>query len=259
MTQFYPNFSIRADWFDDRLTPSEMAVRIEAMLRRLEPLSRAMSNWLLADEDKYVSVLESKASIPSILEHTLEWLHDDDPDPAYTALIKGSEEPSEFGTAESVHISVTVGGRSNDFDFEIGGLQFPTDPDLITYPVYRGALEVLASIWPCPWAAAKVFVPDGPLADRDADAEPNSVFEAAWIGYLSAPLAAGLRPPPEIVAEPTPGGGVVLSAVPERIDPSNPDHMRRSRMLEAIMLERVGLAPPPLRRLALHAAREGPY
>lgn len=56
-------------------------------------------------------------------------------------------------------------------------------------------------------------------------------------------------------AERTPGGGLILSAVQTRIDQSNPDHMRRSRQLEAIMLERVSEygrpnAPP---------ARVGPY
>jgi hypothetical protein len=69
--------------------------------------------------------------------------------------------------------------------------------------------------------------------------EPVPEYNGAWIAYLSAPLAAGLTPPPEIIAEPTPGGGLILSAALERLDPLNPDHARRSEMLRQILEQRV--------------------
>ena len=84
-------------------------------------------------------------------------------------------------------------------------------------------------------------------------------FKVAWIAYLSPALAAGLTPPPEIVCERTPGGGMILSAVLDRLDEANPEHMRRSRILEAIMMERVGTQEPPKVGAARLPARVGPY
>jgi hypothetical protein len=66
-------------------------------------------------------------------------------------------------------------------------------------------------------------------------------FGAAWIVYLSAPLAKGLALPRELVAEPTTGGGVCLSTTQTLLDQSSADEMLRSRLLEKIALERIGL------------------
>ena len=77
------------------------------------------------------------------------------------------------------------------------------------------------------------------------------MFHMAWMPYLSAPLAKGLVPPPELIAEPTPGGGLLLVAAEERLDPTDPEHLRRSRMLAEIMIEWAGGSDKP--------ARAGPY
>ncbi len=129
-----------------------------------------------------------------------------------------------------------------DFEFEVGSPHLQMDCSVITYPVYRGALEVFAVGLALPVGAGRHSSSTIAPVDRPAARSARALFEVAWIGYLSAPLAAGLTPPPDLVAERTPGGGLILSAVQTRIDPSNPDHMRRSRQLEAIMLERVGLS-----------------
>jgi len=81
-----------------------------------------------------------------------------------------------------------------------------------------------------------------------------------WIAYLSAPLAAGLTPPPDLFPEQTPGGGLILSAVKDQIDPTNPDHVRRSKILGEIMTKQA--ARPGLRG-AIYPGdfppRVGPY
>jgi hypothetical protein len=84
-------------------------------------------------------------------------------------------------------------------------------------------------------------------------------FGVAWIAYLSPPLAIGLAPPPEIVWERTPGGGMILSAVQERLDEANPEHVRRAGLLEAIMNERVGVVPGKVPQAAELPARTAPY
>jgi hypothetical protein len=76
-----------------------------------------------------------------------------------------------------------------------------------------------------------------------------------WILYLSAPFVRGLAPPSELKCDPTPGGGVILSAMLERPDPNNADHMRRARLLGQILEERIGEGRYP----ALWGPRIGPY
>jgi len=220
-----------------------------------------MNNWMLLDrpDPKFVLLADATSNLTSFVEHNV-W-HDDSGEPSpesgYCMISKGSEVASDAGGPDSIKISVTAGSKwRNSAEFEVGALNLPKDFNLITYPIYRGALEAIVSAWPCPWAIAYTFCAQVPPVDA-ATSDRRSPFDVAWIGYLSAPLALGLTPPPEITVEPTPGGGMIVSAVKERIDPSNPEHMRRSRMLEAMMIEGVGVE----RRVtpANHPARIGPY
>ncbi len=43
-----------------------------------------------------------------------------------------------------------------------------------------------------------------------------------------------------VPAERTPDGGLLMIAAEERLDPANPDHMRRSRAIAEIMIARAG-------------------
>ena len=254
----YPSFGISTKWAEDTLTPAEIGKKVQSTLQQLEPIAPAMSNWVLRDGQVGVSLSEASKRMTSVIEHSLEWKYPDGPDDpvyGYKALVTGSPTPSELMTPDTVHLSLTAGGRfENEFRFAIGDMAQPKAYDLITYPIYRGAMNALTSIWPCPWAIARVFDPNLPAFKR------LSVFGGAWVAYLSAPLAAGLKPPPELVPEPTPGGGLILSSTKERIDPANAEHMRRARLLEQIMLDRVGLEDPPRNRTpAWHNARSGPF
>jgi hypothetical protein len=106
-------------------------------------------------------------------------------------------------------------------------------------------IGLIAETWPCPWIFAwnsrspKV----NPPADVAVNGPAEPPFGGAWIAYLSAMLAKGLAPPPELIVEPTSGGGLYLSASQTLLDQSNADDMHRSRLLEKVMLERVGVRP----------------
>ena len=208
-----------------------------------------------------------------VVEHNVE--HDDDglpyPEGGYCLVSQGSVVPSECGGPDSIHLSANVGGRWwNGLEFQVGADMAPPDLSLVTFPIYKGALEALAANWPCPWAAAYAYTPDDEPAGRyvngvyheteaDRYAKAGAPFEVAWIAYLSAPLAAGLTPPPELVSERTPGGGLILSTAQERLDPANSEHIRRSRLLEAIIQARVGRVGPRLSQAAELPARVGAY
>ena len=68
---------------------------------------------------------------------------------------------------------------------------------------------------------------------------PVSVFHVPWIVYLSADRAAGLTLALEILTERTPDGGLLMSATTERLDPTNPEHVRRSRTEPGCLLHSV--------------------
>jgi hypothetical protein len=73
---------------------------------------------------------------------------------------------------------------------------------------------------------------------------PASLFHISWLAYLSAPLAAGLKLPGEILTERTPDGGLLMIAAEERLDPTNPEHLRRSRILAETMIAHAGERNP---------------
>jgi hypothetical protein len=98
------------------------------------------------------------------------------------------------------------------------------------------------AIWQAPWASAfalESYYYDEPLAPG-APLFPYSKFHIAWIGYLSAPLAKDLELPPEIMTERTPDGGVLVTAIEERLDPGNAEHLWRARILAETMVKHTG-------------------
>jgi hypothetical protein len=65
---------------------------------------------------------------------------------------------------------------------------------------------------------------------------PKSVFHVPWIICLSAKHAAGVRVAREILTERTPDGGLLMSATTDRLDPMNPEHVRRARILAETLI-----------------------
>jgi len=120
------------------------------------------------------------------------------------------------------------------------------DPAIVTYPLFKAALLATNAIWFPIWATAYAFeleyyktplIPGVPLF-------PYSLFHMSWLAYLSAPLAVGLKLPGEILTERTPDGGLLMIAAEERLDPTNPEHLRRSRILAEIMIAHSGEPNP---------------
>jgi len=222
-----------------------------------------MSNWRLLDEStmEAVPLTVAREDMTTFVKKNMnetDWGGPAD-EQGYSLIISGSEIPSENNTPQTIGISLTAGSTwRNSVTFQIGWPTLPKDYELITYPIYKAALEVIAANWSCPWLLTKFY--SGASAPVDTTMEVRkkaiSAFEVAWIAYLSPRLAAGLAPPAELTCERTPGGGMVLGAVQGLIDQSNPDHMRRSRMLETILEDRIG---QERRTPAQLPARIGPY
>jgi Immunity protein 52 len=116
------------------------------------------------------------------------------------------------------------------------------DPALVTYPLFKAALLAINAIWPGTYAYAYAYKTDYEKTPLFPGAEPFPFFgfHIPWLGYLSAPLAAGLAPPPEILTERTSDGGLLMSATEERLDPTAPEHWRHARIIAETMAARAG-------------------
>jgi hypothetical protein len=142
-----------------------------------------------------------------------------------------------------VSLRIKTGGTQNgDTSFETGTWNVFPDPAMVTYSIFKSALLAISANWPPRWACAYAFrlgyykeplIPGAPLF-------PYSLFHITWFAYLSASLAAGLHLPPEISTERTPDSGVLLTATKERLNPTDPEHLRRARILAEAMIERTG-------------------
>ena len=257
-------FRIHASWTGDSLEPADIGRGLLETFRRLEPLSPVMRNWYLLGADPPRGVpLEQASDMAALIKESVTRGDFDEPQPelGYRVTAFGWEVP-ETWDGRTVQITVDAGSAwSNEVEFEVGdALRWEPDLSLITYPIFKGALEAFAAAWPLPWALAYASVEDdAPPIDAAARPRP-SPFEIAWIAYLSAPLAKGLELPAGLVAESTPGGGLVISAVEDRLDQMNRDHMRRSRALEQLMCARVGVGDKhPEHHPAAHPPRIGPW
>jgi len=258
-------YSVVSSWRNDHGTPALIGARFLDTLDQLKPLGPAMNNWVLLDTVNSAGVpLVAIEDITAFVEHNIDRDESGEtyPNSGYFVRAYGGEVTPTRTGKDIVKVSVDAGSpSSNTLRFEIGNIGDPPDLPAISYPVFRGALEVLARNWPCPWAYARAFVIDlpplveatFPLVARERALPPP--FEGAWIAYLSAPLAKGLRPPADLVRQTTPGGGLILSAALERLDPDDPDHARRSELLRAILQDRVGGWPSD----PSQPARDGAY
>src|ERR1700723_706750 len=205
---FFPTYCIQAEWGRDTVSPSDIRARIVEMLHGLGQLVPSKDHWRFVDGDdfKITPSAEATADIGPFLKRNIRATGVGKPDSreGYLLVLIGSEDDSDTVAGNDLHVMAVVGSEwSNSLRFQIGDTRHPNDFSLITYPIYKAALELLASVWACPGALAHTF--DSSVRP----ARPRTPFDGAWIAYLSAPLVRDLIPPPEIVAEGTSGGGMI--------------------------------------------------
>jgi hypothetical protein len=216
------------------------------MLNRTAHLVPSGQRWfvLALKRDGYAPIAKSLPDI--IRENQIPGdFGEPNPDWGYSVPLFTLDHQDGPPTGRSLNISLTAGSVINHITFEIGDSGYPPDYSLLKYSTYREMIGTIAETWPCPWIFARNerSARAHPPADVAINGPVKPPFGAAWIAYLSAPLAKDLTPSAQLVAEPTAGGGVFLSATTTLFDQANADEMRRSRLLEKIMLERVGVAP----------------
>jgi hypothetical protein len=166
----------------------------------------------------------------------------DPPDDGYILFAANGFGEGPYRTAKSVRFDLHAGSAfQNHYDLEVGSHEFPPAAEEVTFPLFKGALLTLIRIWPAPWANVRVSLWGGnapPLPDGSPF--PYSGYQMPWLSYLCAERAAKVDSPSELLTERTPDGGLLMIAAETRLDPDNPQHLIRSKMLAEIMIAHGG-------------------
>lgn len=242
MTERAFTYSIRSDLPAHAEGPPALSKKFLTTLDALSAIDPIFADWLIVN---YGSGADSfplatvRPRMSALIENNVsrnDW-REPQPDEGYTL---GAYTDTR-DDARSMHLRISAGAEKEEGDTSLE-LGTPSDPAVVTYPLYKAALLAINASWPPPWACAYAFhvdYNDEPLSPG-APLFPYSKFHITWIGYLSAPLAKGLQLPPEILTERTMDGGVLMTAVEERLDPANPEHLRRARILAETMVKQTG-------------------
>jgi hypothetical protein len=269
----YYEYFIRSKWRGRIETPAAIGAKFLNTLDALSRIDPVFSGWMLTDfpnpssgdemtdclNVKAIPLASARSRITEIIENYV--VRDDANEPYPDDGYHAHAATSELVGPRVAGVTVNAGGKyDGDTDFGFGRhLGEPPDLTIVTYPLFKAALMTINAIWQAPWACAEAFrsgtvsvpgveIVPGLMATRiDGVTQvpldptfPRSIFHIPWIAYLSAERAAGTTLVSDIVTERTPDGGLLMSASSDRLDPMNPEHVRRARIIAEVMIARSG-------------------
>jgi hypothetical protein len=260
-TQNVYHYFIRSGWQGQAETPAVVGANLLKTLDALSGIDSIFASWEIFDGRNVSSLPLSAARsrITSIVENNVGRDDFDRPSPVYGYYVAAMA--GKFKDPRSVNFKVHAGGHySEGTVLEFGEDNVVPDLTIVTYPLFRAALLAINTIWRAPWTCAQAFcfgtvavpVDFGGVQAKRIDsvtqvpidpAFPYSIFHIPWITYLSAPHTAGLTLPAEIEVERMPDGGLLMTSTRQRLDPTNPEHARRARVLAEAMMARTKRAP----------------
>jgi hypothetical protein len=239
------HYNIRSQLQASPEGPASLGAKFVDTLDALSRINPLFVDWRVFDcRGRALQPLaQARSHIGTIIEGNV--VRDDlgkaSPESGYHAI--GSA--GKFKDPKSVNFLVEAGGKvEGEAVFELGEWDVVPDPSIVTYSIFKETMLTINAVWSPPWACAYAFRIDYfeiPLSP-DAPLFPYSRFHIPWIAYLSANLATDLKLPPEIQTERTADGGLLMIAATERLDPTNPEHLRRARILAETLIARTGLA-----------------
>jgi hypothetical protein len=139
-------------------------------------------------------------------------------------------------------------GRATSANFFINTASLQTRPlceenaSLITLPVLKPALLVLASLWEPTWCGLSPWS----VHDFKPKREPHRPwFGLEWVTYLSPRFAPLVTPPRTAITEHLPNGALLMIATEDRFTVDNPQHLAVARDIEAALAPVNALPWPP--------------
>lgn len=244
MNELAFRYSIRSSLPGQPEKPETLGAKfVDALdaLSDVDPL--IFTNWQVMDFSKRTSLPLSaaRASIGTLVENNVTRDDFRQPEPYYGYSAVAFTNSAIKSRQLTLRIKAG-GNHAGNTWLQAGDFKSFSDAAIVSYARFRAAMFAINAIWPPPWASADAFRMDYDKVPLFAGAPlfPYSRFHIPWFAYLSGPLAAGIEPTPEIQAELTPDGGLLMIATEDRLDPTNPEHLRRARILAEIMIARTG-------------------
>jgi hypothetical protein len=251
-------YFVQSGWQGRADTPLVIGAKFRKTLDALSGIDPTLANWKIIDAYDMSSfpLAAARHRIAAVIENNV--VRDDYDQPSRVYGYHAHARAGRFKDPRSVGFTVDAGGKFAGRTFlEFGEYGVAPDLTIVTYQLFKAALLAINAVWLAPWACAQAFrmgvikVPinfggaeavrlDRPQQVPGDTTFPDSVFHIPWFAYLSARLALGVELPPEILTERTPDGGLLMSASTERLDPTNPEHVRRARILAETLIARTG-------------------
>jgi hypothetical protein len=244
-------YSIVSAWPSTPETPEDIGLRFTQTLELFERVDPFLAKWWTAIYDAADYEPGPPLTIASLKADPANWLNksvvrDDwgvpDPNQGYMFGALNGFPPGSLPSNQQFLFIVRTGSKwKGDSSFEFKPSNPLPQPTTITYPMFKGVLLAMISVWPAPWANAKCSIwGEKPSTLPGEPSFPYSGYQMPWLSYLSAERAAPLGSLSDLITERTPDGGLLMSATTDKFDPTNLQHMRRSRQMAEIMIEHAG-------------------
>jgi Immunity protein 52 len=226
-----------------RETPAVIGTKFLHTLDALSRIDPLLATWNVLDRPALASLplADARPRIATIVENFVVLDDNGQPEPesGYSAIgVTDTVIPSRIVT-----LRVGAGGLVRDeMMLHVGGILHPTDPLMVKYSLFRGALLATTAIWQPTWACVAAIrrdyskepiIPGTPLF-------PSSVFRIPWIAYLPPARTVGLPLPVGIHSERAPDGGLLFTVTEEPFNPNNPEHLQGARIVAETMIAQVG-------------------
>jgi hypothetical protein len=236
-------YCIRFDLSAHPESPASIGAKFVNTLDALSRIDPIFANWELTDLGAMssISLPAARGSIAALIEKNvvLDDFRMPSPDHGYHAIasIGGFRNP------RGMKLKVDAGGKYEGGTLlEIGDWKVASDPAVVTYPMFKAAMVAINAIWPPSRVCAYAFRMDYDKVPLFPGAAlfPYSRFHIPWLAYLLTPLAARVELPAEIKTERTPDDGLLMIAADERLEPTDPEYLRRARILAQTMIALAG-------------------